>query len=176
MGSPARKAYTRGMQRVLGFVAAFVLVEILLLVRVWGQSGILGLLLLVVGSAAAGLLVVRTYGPRALATWTSPASAERQDGPVWQARLGLLAGLLLIIPGVLTDLAALLLLLPPVRSLVASKLRGKAAGVLGGSGLPTSVVASWAARFGVGTRPPRNGNGQVIDLETKPDDRPKRGN
>lgn len=80
--------------------------------------------LFVVGTGVLGAWLIRSQGWRAwrrirdeLAAGQMPADAI-QDG-----LLILVAGLLLITPWVLTDLAGVLLLLPPVRRFVRSSLR-----------------------------------------------------
>ena len=94
----------------------FVYIELSLLVWVGSQAGILGLILLLSLSFVAGLAMLRVRGwytlvnvQKQLRNGEIPAQSLLKSG-VW-----IVAGILLIIPGFLTDLFAVLLLLPPVR-------------------------------------------------------------
>ena len=94
----------------------FVYIELSLLVWVGSQAGILGLILLLALSFVAGLAMLRVRGwytlvnvQKQLRNGEIPAQSLLKSG-VW-----IVAGILLIIPGFLTDLLAVLLLLPPVR-------------------------------------------------------------
>jgi UPF0716 protein FxsA len=67
-------------------------------------------------SFVAGLVVIKRAGTRA---WNTLRGAARQPGePVGDTPLLFAAGLLLILPGVLSDLGALILLFPPGRAVV----------------------------------------------------------
>lgn len=96
-----------------------------------GQAvGVLGVVLLVAGAALAGGLLLRREGREApdavraaLRRGASPAPLLLRGG------VRLVAALLLIVPGFLSDLAALALLLPPVqRALLRRLARGMPAG------------------------------------------------
>ena len=84
-------------------------------------------LLLLVLTSAAGALVLRYGGgahiDRARAAWdgASIASLRTDSAGV----LVLLAGILLLIPGFVSSLVGLLLLLPPLRRAIASKFAGR---------------------------------------------------
>lgn len=95
------------------------LAEIALLVQLGSQLGFWPTLALVLGTGVAGAALAKWQGlrvleriQRQLAEGVMPA-AEIIDGALL---LG--AGLLLITPGALTDMAGIALLLPPVRRLV----------------------------------------------------------
>ncbi len=96
--------------------------------------GVLGTLALVLGTAVAGGLLLRAQGAAALA---GLRGGLRQGGDPLRLLLRngfrLVAALLLILPGLLGDLAGLLLLLPPVQGRVAADLarRGMGAANLG---------------------------------------------
>lgn len=93
----------------VGEIAAFVLVSLML-------GTLLALALLVTGSLA-GALVLRHAGSGRLARLK--AAAKTGDIPDIQANSGsllvVLGGLLLLLPGFLTGVAGILLLLPPVQ-------------------------------------------------------------
>ena len=91
--------------------------EILLSARIAEQIGSGFLLLWMLGSIAAGIIVIRISGWKALQR--IQAAMARNELPARDMLNGLLlmlAGLLLILPGPITDTAGLLLLLPFVRA------------------------------------------------------------
>ncbi|MFD4789050.1 FxsA family membrane protein [Streptomyces sp. NPDC058459] len=121
-------------------IAAWLVLEIWLLVLVADAAGGLAVFLILAAGFAAGGFVVKRAGRRAfrnldvaLRRGTAPSSGGGGNG------LLMLAGLLLMLPGMLSDVAGLLLLLPPVRHLVRRRteglvnrgLRGAAPGSLG---------------------------------------------
>ncbi|MFC8764157.1 FxsA family membrane protein [Streptomyces sp. NPDC057193] len=132
-GAPPPLAPKRSRARTflpLG-VAAWLVLEIWLLTLVAGAAGGLTVFALLVGGAVLGAAVIKRAGRRAFRNLTSTfqqAQAAAQAGVVPEApdrngsedRNGflMLGGLLLMIPGLLSDVAGLLLLIPPVRSLL----------------------------------------------------------
>ncbi|MER5889880.1 FxsA family membrane protein [Streptomyces sp. NPDC001941] len=105
-------------------VAAWLVLEIWLLTLVARAGGALLVLLLLVGGAVLGGYVIKKAGRRAFRTLTDTLR-EQQSGAAPAAgpeagRNGflMLGGILLMIPGLLSDAAGLLLLLPPLRSLL----------------------------------------------------------
>jgi UPF0716 protein FxsA len=106
------------------------LVEIALFVIVGGWIGLWPTLAIVVGTAVLGVWLIRSQGlrageavRRAMAARSDPAAALAEGA------LGLAAALLLILPGFLTDAMGLLLLIPPVRAMVAAALARRAGNV-----------------------------------------------
>jgi UPF0716 protein FxsA len=107
-------------------IAVFVvlpIIELTLLFKLGNWIGWIPTLALVLGAGLAGAAVARVEGWRAalrvrqqLASGILPA-AELFDGLLIAA-----AGVLLVIPGVLSDLLGLLLLLPPTRTVVRRRL------------------------------------------------------
>ncbi|MGL4319337.1 MAG: FxsA family protein [Paracoccaceae bacterium] len=92
------------------------LIEIALFVTLGGWLGLWATLAIVLGTAVAGVFLMRWRGLRAVADLRAQVSNMRNPLPdVADQAMFMLAGLLLILPGFLTDIFGLLLLLPPVR-------------------------------------------------------------
>ncbi|MFG3006312.1 FxsA family membrane protein [Streptomyces calvus] len=128
----------------LGF-AAWLVLEIWLLTLVAGASNGLVVFLVLVGGLVLGSLVVKRAGRRAFGNLAETLQ-QQQGGVTAAARpnsegngLTMLGGLLLIIPGLVSDALGLLLLVPPVQKAVSRyaertferKLREAAQGSLG---------------------------------------------
>lgn len=103
---------------ILGAVEFFVLIGLAKLIGL--PAAVLGLVAL----SLAGGFLVRSEGLRA---WRRLQSARRSGGPagdeVLYGVIGLGAALLLAVPGYLSGLAGLVLLVPPVRRLARGRLR-----------------------------------------------------
>ncbi|MEK8142278.1 FxsA family membrane protein [Streptomyces sp. M10(2022)] len=110
-------------------LAAWLVLEIWLLIMVADVAGGFTVLLLLIAGAVLGAVVIKRAGRRAFRNLTetlqqmpgqpgastgrpAPSSAGRGNGFL------MLGGLLLMIPGVISDVAGLLLLVPPVRSML----------------------------------------------------------
>lgn len=111
------------------------IVEIALFIQVGGAIGVLPTLSLVFLAVVAGVALIRQQGLNTLDQLSRDLENGRSDGDrLANAALKVVAGILLIIPGFFTDALALLLLLPPVRTLLirwgASKVTVRAAGVV----------------------------------------------
>ncbi|MFD8983609.1 FxsA family membrane protein [Streptomyces sp. NPDC059564] len=113
-------------------VAAWLILEIWLLSLVAATAGGLAVAALIAGSMALGVVVIKRAGRRAFKNLTqtfqqAQAQAMAGETPAPQPPKGsgngmtMLAGLLLIMPGLLSDVAGLLLLLPPVRAFAARR-------------------------------------------------------
>lgn len=108
--------------RTLLFVVA--IVELGLLAILGSVIGSLATFGWVVASAIVGGTIARREGARALQGWqAATARGELPTAELGERALLVLAGALLIIPGPLTDIAALSLLIPPVRRHAATRLR-----------------------------------------------------
>jgi UPF0716 protein FxsA len=93
-----------------------VLAEITVFIVVGRWIGVLATLLLFIAIGVIGTLLLKRQGMRALREMQAAlARGEPPAEPVAHAALLVLAALLLIFPGFLSDLTALPLLLPPVR-------------------------------------------------------------
>ncbi|MBL1287128.1 FxsA family membrane protein [Streptomyces sp. NPDC057067] len=112
-------------------VAAWLVLEIWLLTVVAGATNGFTVLLILVAGAVLGAAVIKRAGRRAFRNLTETlqqmpgqpgAPATPADAPAPTGSKGngflMLGGLLLMIPGVVSDAAGLLLLLPPLRSVL----------------------------------------------------------
>jgi UPF0716 protein FxsA len=98
------------------------LLEIALFVVIGGQIGLWATLLWVLLSGAFGVLVLRWVAKRqalALRDLRDPARMAAAGA------MGMLGGVLLILPGFFTDTLGLLMLLPPVQALVAKAISAR---------------------------------------------------
>lgn len=99
-------------------------VEIFLLATVAGHVGTVPTLGIVFGTGLLGAWLARREGFRVLRAWQGAAArGEIPREGVVSSLLVFVGGVLLVTPGVLTDLAGLLLLVPPTRRWVAGRLR-----------------------------------------------------
>jgi UPF0716 protein FxsA len=117
---------------LLGFLL-FELLELLLLVKAGEAFGTLFPIAAVLTSMVAGGLVIRHYGLQALNRLNGAlrTGGVPPAGPASAGLVGVLAGILLILPGFLSDIGAILLLIPTARRVVAFGL-----GWRGGFGFP----------------------------------------
>ncbi|WUN34760.1 FxsA family protein [Kitasatospora sp. NBC_00315] len=116
--TPARPAPRGKVRRMLPLLlTVWLVLEIWILVQVASVIGGFAVLLLLLGGVAVGGWVVKRAGLKAL----SAAIDQSRDPKPRQTQTGtsltVLAGVLLIIPGFLSDVLALTLLLPPTRAL-----------------------------------------------------------
>jgi UPF0716 protein FxsA len=126
-------------------ILALPLIEIALFIVVGGAIGLWPTLGLVVAGTVAGAAILRGRGVgmvldmrRSLDRGEDPAAA------LVQGALAVLAGLMLLVPGFLTDAIGLALLLPPVQAAITARLR--AAGVSRGGHPghdPTVIDGTW---------------------------------
>ncbi|GHI09209.1 hypothetical protein AQI88_13195 [Streptomyces cellostaticus] len=101
-------------------IAAWLVLEIWLLTQVAGAAGGLSVFLLLVAGFVAGSVVIKRAGRRAFQNLNE--ALQRGGSPSGNGGGGnglmMLGGLLLIIPGLISDVAGLLLLLPPIQKAV----------------------------------------------------------
>ena len=146
-------------------------VELYLLISIGQHLGAAATVAIVLGTGMLGAALARREGSRVMAAWQ--AAAQRGEKPkdgIVSSALVLVGGVLLITPGVVTDLAGLLLLVPWSRRLVAK------------------YVGRWVERrfevrtmspgagmfFGFGDEaPPPSGTGDIIDGEVVEHDEPR---
>lgn len=125
------------------------LIEIALFVTLGGALGLWLTLLVVIGTAVLGVVLLRRLGYRNAERLRAEMGRMRDPlGAAGDGVLRALAALLLILPGFLTDILGALLLIPPVRR---------------------AIVAALASRVTVASmrsdRPARRSDGIVIDGE-----------
>ncbi|MGW2630453.1 FxsA family membrane protein [Streptomyces chattanoogensis] len=106
-------------------IAAWVVLEVWLLIVVGDATNGLTVFLLLLAGVVAGSLVIKRAGRRAWRNLTEslqPGGPAAQPGKPGSAGNGntmpMLGGLLLMVPGLVSDLAGLLCLFPPTRKLI----------------------------------------------------------
>lgn len=129
------------------------LLEIATFVAVGSKIGVLWTIALVVLASIAGSILLRIQGFGAVNRIRKEMYAGRDPGrELAHGAMIMLAGILLVIPGFVTDLIGLLLFIPPVRDLAWTFLRKRVA------------VTSFGSGFG-GFR--RSHGGPTIDLDAE---------
>lgn len=138
------------------------IVEIALFIKVGQTIGLLPTLALVIVAALAGGLLLRWQGMSVLNQLRGNISSGRLPGRTIADTMMIgLAALLLILPGLLTDVVALALLLPPVRSWIYNRLASR-----------VTVVETTSYRTHPASPDGRIGAPETIDLDEE-DYRPK---
>lgn len=134
-----------------------------------------------VGAAVAGVLLVRRFVPAVLKGGLQLPVNPAQSSPVEPPSTGpgrtvaghallVVAGLLLIVPGLLTGLVGTLLVLPPVRSAVRAGARHRIDSLVSrGLGAPEGLRVSFAG----GGRP--FARRDIVDIDLHPDDKTRGG-
>jgi len=108
------------------FVLALPLLEIAGFVVVGRQVGALATVGLVLASSIAGALLLRHQGFSVMTRIRAEMDAGRDPSrQLAHGAMIVLAAILLIIPGFITDIIGLLLLLPPIRDLAWRALKGR---------------------------------------------------
>ena len=108
------------------FLLLLPLLEIAGFVIVGREVGALATVALVILSSLAGMLLLRHQGFGVMARVRAEMDAGRDPSrQLAHGAMIVLAAILLIIPGFITDIFALLLLLPPVRDFAWSRLKGR---------------------------------------------------
>lgn len=129
---PTRPRRSRARRFLPLALAAWLVLEVWLLTLVASAAGGLVVLLILVAGAVLGAVVIKSAGRRAFknltetlqqmpgqpgAAATPPAAPAGGKGSRGNGLL-MLGGLLLLIPGLISDAAGLILLVPPVRTMV----------------------------------------------------------
>lgn len=139
---------------LLGFLG-FGALELTLIFRLGGEIGGLEIITLVCVTAAVGVYIARLQGAEALARLQRgglhglPTEEEMLQGP-----LIVVAGLLLMLPGFISDGLGALLLIPPLRTLAARSLASRLRARRGGE--DPSVIVVEPTRRSRQSTPPRD--------------------
>ncbi len=105
------------------FILLLPLAEIACFILVGRRIGLFATLSLVVLSAVAGIVLMRIQGFGVLARLRQAGQDGRAPGKeMLNAAMIMIAGILLLIPGFLTDIVGLALFLPPVRTFLWNRL------------------------------------------------------
>lgn len=105
------------------FVLLYLVVEIVALVALGSVIGVGWTLLVLLAGSVLGVWLARREGIRAAQALGQALTERRVAHPeLTDGLLVAAGGVLLFVPGLVTDVAGLLLLLPPVRSLVRTRL------------------------------------------------------
>ncbi|RWQ46728.1 FxsA family protein [Mesorhizobium sp.] len=108
------------------FILALPLLEIAGFVVVGRQVGALATVGLVLASSIAGALLLRYQGLGVMTRVRAELDAGRDPSrQLAHGAMIVLAAILLIVPGFITDILGILLLLPPVRDLAWRRLKGR---------------------------------------------------
>lgn len=147
------------------------LVELSLLVRIGGALGALPTIGLVVLTGVAGAALAKWQGMGVIRQIKAQlSSGQLPTTALVDGAIVLVAGLLLITPGVLTDAVGLLCLVPPVRALIRRAVWQRVERAVRAQRLHVTT-------FGGGPRPWGPGEGPIIEGESEPvdpDQTPKR--
>jgi UPF0716 protein FxsA len=171
--------------KILVLLAATAIAELWLLLAIGRVIGLWATVGLLVGSAALGVSLAKREGFRVLTSWQEAVAGGRApDEGLLSAALVLLGAVLLGVPGVLTDLAGLLLLFPPTRRALVRAVRGRFerqgaavgvaedAGIDGGGGFFRLQVVElggdgWSAGEEMHGGRAGRGAAEVIDVEAE---------
>ncbi|MEU0681658.1 MULTISPECIES: FxsA family membrane protein [Streptomyces] len=123
---PARPRRSRLRTLLPLGVAAWLVLEIWLLTLVAGASNGLVVFLILLAGIVLGSYVIKRAGRRAFRNLTETARQQQGGGPVAPGArpnsegngLTMLGGLLIVLPGLISDALGLLLLVPPVQKAV----------------------------------------------------------
>jgi len=136
------------------------LVELVVLVWLTWETNWVVTLLTILVPGIVGAILVRWEGVRCLRMARHRVVRGQMPGEeLLDAILILIAGVLLISPGVLSDMAALMLLLPPVRRFVRSRLSKK---------IRMRITKVVSAMVPPSNEPGPTGDGPIVDVESKP--------
>ncbi len=138
------------------------LVEISLFVTLGAWLGLWLTLAVVIGTALLGIWLIRRQGARARSDLQAAVMARRNPARVLAGdALVVVAGVLLILPGFLTDFGGLMLLLPPIQRLITAAVARRARDKVG-SHLQTRAWEK-AASMATSARRPTDQRTEAID-------------
>lgn len=144
------------------------IVELYVIIQIGGLIGIVPTLLLLLADALLGSLLLRHQGRGAWQRFNAALTERRFPGR--EAADGLLiaiGGTLLLTPGFISDIAGLILLIPPTRAIVRRLLRGIVSRrfVVVGAATGTFRSGPGEAETHFGNGPPPSGNGIRRDYD-----------
>ena len=114
---------------VLLICLALPVLELVVLVKLGQAIGFWKTVLILLGMAVLGALLLYRQGWKALQqAQTAMMDGQPPVGPMIDGMLLATAGALLLAPGLITDVFAFMLLIPPLRRMVANRLLGRARG------------------------------------------------
>lgn len=153
------------------------LVELYLLVAIGGQVGVAPTIGLVALTGILGAWLAKREGRKALASYQEALTQGRmpEDGIV-SGLLILVGGVLLIAPGILTDVTGLALMIPPIRRRVAklvtrrveARIRGGELQVMHiGSGMGSGFGPGFGAPIDDRERAPGVVDVEVVDVDAR---------
>ena len=138
------------------------IVEIWLLVQIGHHIGVLPTLGMLIATAIIGVQLARAEGLRVLQRLQLQLAERRApEHELIGAFLVFLGGVLLVVPGVITDVAGILLLLPPTRALIARLLRRR---------WERAIRAGLVVVVQGAPRERRDLDDEIIDVEAEPVD------
>ncbi|WP_414837727.1 FxsA family protein [Candidatus Nanosalina sp. VS9-1] len=106
-------------------IATVPFIDIYILVQIAGMIGFWQTLALILLTGAVGLEIVRREGIYVLVKMQRSVTAGEASRNALEIGFLVLAGLLLILPGIVTDVAGFLLVFRPVRERLAAKYSGE---------------------------------------------------
>lgn len=140
------------MPLILVFFLALPLIEIAGFVLVGRQIGVLPTLGLVIATGIAGAMLLRVQGFGIVSRIRAELTAGRDPSrELAHGVMVVLAGILLLIPGFVTDILGILLFLPPLRDFAWQSMRGH--------------IRFAGIRTAGGRRPDDGHSGKTIDLD-----------
>jgi UPF0716 protein FxsA len=140
--------------------------ELYLVITLGMTIGWLPTLLIAVVTGMAGVALARVQGVATLTKLSNQMQAgEPPNDTILDGAIILFAGFLLMMPGVITDVLGLLLLIPPVRKLLKPLLRNAKAR----NGGPGVRVWTYGSTIGANPTPPKDRiiEAEVIDVRTR---------
>jgi UPF0716 protein FxsA len=144
------------------------LVEIYLLVQLGALMGVWPTIALVCVTGFLGASLARREGRRALARYQETlAKGQLPEEGIVSGLLILVGGVLLIAPGVLTDLTGLMLMIPPVRRAVAKRINARLQQRINAGSI--QVMHIGPGGFGFGVEGSAGERGEVVDVEVVDD-------
>ena len=145
-------------------LAVLAMVELVLVVWLWDKVGFINMVLLVFGTGMLGAIIARKNAReafRALMEGRLPSTGAARQ--IFDAVAFFIAAALLIIPGIVSDIAGLLLLLPMTRKMLFERYVGKIFPRASASG-QDNISAHESFRQ---TRQVNGDTGQVIDIKAE---------